>query len=78
MNFSENASKQQKSIVQLYVAHIGEKNIFYYYFSAFTGLIGKNCLNKSKFTSGFPFSNILRKTNFLSISVLLSEIFWTK
>ena len=34
----------------------GEKQYFFLYLSAFTDLIKKSCLNKSKFSSGFaPF-----------------------
>ena len=49
--------------------------------SPLTCLIRKICLNKSKFSPRFaPFPNLLRKTNFLSFSVLLSEVvfFWLK
>ena len=42
--------------------------------SPFTGLIKKSCLNKSKFFFKFcHFSNMVRKTNFLRISVVVSE-----
>ncbi len=55
------------------VSLCGEKqflliNIIFYWF------IKNICLNKSKFSSGFALSNMVRKTNFLSISGLVSEI----
>ena len=50
MNFHKNASKQQKGIVQQYVAHFEEKNFFFKYLSPFTGLIKNCCLNKYKFS----------------------------
>ena len=49
--------------------------------SAIIGLIKNSCLSKSKFFFRiYPFSNMLGKTNILSISELLSEmaIFWLK
>ena len=58
MNFPKNASKQQKGIVQQCVARFVEKNCFCKYLTAFTGLIEKCCLNKSKFYSVFsPFKH---------------------
>ena len=69
VNFPKNASKQHKSID---VAHFEEKNSFvnivpFYWFDQ------KKLFKKSKFSSGFsPF--MLRKTYFLSISELLSDI----
>ena len=53
MNFLKNTSKQQKVIVLQFVAYFVEKNSFCQYLSAFTDLIKKICLNKSKFFSGF-------------------------
>ena len=46
----------------------------------FTSLFKIICLNKSKFSSWFALFKILRKTNFLNISALLTEIvtFWLK
>ena len=56
VNKPENAPKQQKLIVYLYVAHFGEKNSFSYYLSPFTDLFKKSCLNISKYFTGFaPF-----------------------
>ena len=43
-------------------------------FVHFTGFIKKSYLNKSKFSSGFAPFKLVRKTNFLSISVLVSGI----
>ena len=53
MNFLQNASKQQKGIVLQYMAHFVEKNSFCYHLFPVTVLIKNNCLNKSKFSSGF-------------------------
>ena len=56
MKFSKNVSKQQKGIVLQYVAYFMEKKKFLLIFIHLTDLIKKNCLNKSKFFSGFaPF-----------------------
>ena len=74
MNFPINASKQQKSIVYQYVAHFVEKNSFCQYLSPFTGLIKNSCLNKSNFSSGFSPFKYGKKKNFLSVSMLISEI----
>ena len=55
------------------MAHFGEKNSFCKYLFPFSGLIKNNCLNKSKFSSGFdPFKHG-KKKKFLSISVLVPE-----
>ena len=54
---------------------------FFEHLSRFTALNKKGCFHKVQiFLWKFPFSNLLRKTNFLSISELLSEIviFWLK
>ena len=51
-----------------------EKNCFCKYLSPFTGLIKNSNLNKSNFPQDLNLSNMVRKTNFLSISVLVSEI----
>ena len=50
------------------------KNRFCKYFYPITGLIKISCLNKSKFSSGYVPLKHGKKTNFLSISVLFSEI----
>ena len=58
MNFPKNSSKQQKDIVQQYMAQFVEKNSFCYYLSHFSVLIKKSCLNKSKFSTGLePFKH---------------------
>ena len=68
----QNNRKAQFSCMWL---NLGRKTVYIFYLSPFTGLIKNNCLNKSKFASGFaPFQTLVRKTNFLSISVLVSEI----
>ena len=74
MNFPQNASKQQKGIVDQYVTHLLEKSSFCQYLSPFTGLIKNSCLNKSNFSSGFAPFKLVRKTNFLSILMLVSAI----
>ena len=51
-----------------------EKNIFCSYLYPFNGLIKNSYLNQSKFSSGFATFKHGKKTNFLSISVLVSEI----
>ena len=51
-----------------------EKNSFCKYLSPFTGLIKNSNLIKSNFPQDLNLSNMVRKTNFLSISVLVSEI----
>ena len=53
MNPPKIASKQQKGIVKQYVTHFVLKNRFCYYLSPFSSLTENNCLNKSKFSSGF-------------------------
>ena len=53
MNLTQSASKQQKGIVQQYMAQFEEKNSFCKHLFPFTVLIKNNCLNKSKFSSGF-------------------------
>ena len=57
-----------------------EKNSFYLYLSSFTALNKKGCLQQIQiFLWIFFFSNLFRKTHFLIISELLSEIiFLTK
>ena len=50
------------------------RKIFLLIFIPFTGLIKNSCLNKSKFSSSLPLLSMVRKTNFLSISVFFSEI----
>ena len=71
----QNASKQQRSKVQLFVAHFEEKYSFCLYLSIFTAFNRKGYLQQIQiFLRIFPFSNLLRKLNFLSISVLLSKI----
>ena len=80
MNFPKNASKQQKSIVFLYVILFREKKVFvnfapYYLFDQ------KQLFKQIQiFLWICPFSIMVRKTNFLSISMLVSEIviFWLK
>ena len=53
MNFHQNSSKQQKSVVKQYMAHCEEKNS-----SSITGLFKNCCLKISKFSSGFsPFKH---------------------
>ena len=75
VNFPKNVSKQQRSIVLLYVAHFEEKISFCLYLSSFTALNKKGCLQQILiFLWICTFSNLLRKTNFLIISELLSEI----
>ncbi len=75
MNFPEKPIKQQKSIVWLYVAYFGKKNKFLLIYVPFYRF-DQNDLFKQiqNFLRFFPFLNMLRKTNFLGISVLLSEI----
>ena len=52
----------------------GEKKGFFLIFVAFYGLYKKGCLQKIQIFHWIcPFSNLLRKTNFLSISEFLSE-----
>ena len=72
MKFPENASKQQRSIVYLYVAHFEEKNSFCLYLSSFTALKNKGYLWQIVIYLSFP--NLLTKKKFRSISELLSEI----
>ena len=50
------------------------KIFFFKYLSLFNVLIKKSCLNKSKFSSEFALYKHGKKNNFLSISVLVSEI----
>ena len=56
------------------MAHFVEKNSFCKYLSPFTGFNKKSCLKYSNFLQYLPISNMIRKTNFLSISVLVSGI----
>ena len=56
------------------MAHFVEKNSFCEYLSLFTDLYKNSCLQLSQiFHCICPFSNYLRKKNFLSISELLFE-----
>ena len=50
-----------------------EQKQFLLIFVPFYRLIKNSCVNKSKFSSVLTLSNMLRKTNFLSVSVLFSE-----
>ena len=76
MNFPKNASKQQKAYFSCMWHILGRKTVFvnlvfvqFYWFD-------KKKLFKiiQIFLLVFPYSNLLRKTNFLSICVILSEI----
>ena len=70
VNFHHDASKHQKTLVLVYVAHFEEQKCFQLYLFCFTGL-KKSCSIKLKpFLWIFPISN----NNFLSNSRLLSEI----
>ena len=54
MNFQKNASKPQKSSLSVCGwLTFWRKKVFVNIYPTFTGLIKKNCLNKSKFSSGF-------------------------
>ena len=48
--------------------------LFFLYLTPFPGLFKNGCLNKSKFHQNLPFSNMVRNTNFLSISVLVPKV----
>ena len=74
MNFLKNASTQQKSIVELYVAHFeGKKKLLI--FVHFYWFDQKQLFKQIQtFRRIWPFSNLLRKINIQSISVQLSEI----
>ena len=73
-NSPQNVPKKQRSIVLQYVAHFEEKNFFVNICPLL--LVDQKRLFKQIqiFLMFCPFSNLLGKTNFLSISVLLSEI----
>ena len=81
MNFPKNTSKQQeKHCLAVCGSFCGEKQ-FLLIFVPFYWFDQKHLFKQIQiFLRICPFSNLLRKTNFLSISVLLSEIvnFWTK
>ena len=80
MNFPENASKPQESIEAVWGSFLGEKQ-FLLIFVLFYWFDQKQLLKQIQiFFRICAFSNLLRKTNFQSISVLLLEIvnFWTK
>ena len=65
----------------MYVAHFKVKNKFLLIFLPFYWFVQKKLFKQiQNFLRIFIFSNLLRKTNFLIISVLLSEIviFFTK
>ena len=75
MNFLKNASKQQKGIVQKYVISLGRKTVLKKYFFPFYWFDQHQLFKQIHiFLRIFTFSNMVRKTNFLSISVLVSEI----
>ncbi len=74
MNFSKNASKQEKSIVWL-CGTLWGKNKFLLIFPTFYWFDQNQLFKQIQiYLRIYPFSNLLRKTNFLSISVLLSDI----
>ena len=70
MNFPKNASKQQKALFKQYVAHFVENNIFFLIYPLLLIWSKTVLLIIQIFLRICPFSNIVRKTNFLSISVL--------
>ena len=75
MNFPQNASKEPKNIsLSVYGSLCGEKQFFLIFVPFY--LFDQNQLFKQipNFPQNIPFSNMLRKTIFLSISVLISEI----
>ena len=75
MKFTENALKQQESIVWLHVAHFVEFFFLLLIFSPFYWFDQKGLFKEIQiFLRICPFSNFLRKSIFLSISDILSEI----
>ena len=75
MNFHKKTSKQHKVLVYQYVAHFMEKIFFVLIFIPFYWFDQKHLFKQIQiFLRINPFSNMVRKTNFLSISVLVSEI----
>ncbi len=75
MYILENTSKQQRGIVYQYVAHFGEKNIFLLLFVPFYWFDQKKLFKLIQiFFRICFFSNMVRKTNFLSFSMLFSEL----
>ena len=72
MNFSKNASKQQKAQFSSMWLTLWRKTVFLI-FIRFYMFNQKKLLKEIQiFLRIFPFSNMVRKTNFLSISVLIS------
>ena len=74
MNFPKNASKQHKVLVYQYVAHFVEKKVFVSIFIPFYWFDQKHLFKQIQiFLWIYPFSNMVRKTNFLSFSVIVFD-----
>ena len=81
MNFPKNASKQHKVLVYQYVAHFVEKKVFVLIFIPFHWFDQKHLFKQIQiFLRIYPFSHMVRKTNFLSFSLrfLREPLFWLK
>ena len=79
VNFHKNASKQHKSIVKLYVAHIEEKNSFFLIVVTFYCFDKKDsCLNNPNFLPDLPIFKLVEKNKlfeFFRASFLYSRFF---
>ena len=73
MNFLKNSSKQHKGHVYQYVAHFVEKNCFFNIYPLLLVWSKQFFKQIQIFLRICPFSNMVRKTNFLSISVIVFE-----